>query len=369
MKPGRWMIGVATLALAVSAWGDATVYGALRGDVEAVHISGPGGSQRLVRVVNNSSYLGFRVQETLGGSLRAWAQVEGAVGLDDGTGSFAGRNTGVGLTHSAGTLVLGQWDSPYKSATGFLDPFSGTTDGVYLGVLGGNLAAVAGAEPASRGAFERRVRNVVQVWSPAQTLPLEARVAVGLGEASEVPALALRAGSLAWRTADLAAGGAVESHRGWQAGQRDDAFKLFVQISPRAGTTVGLVAERIRWRGDLAGLGIKGRSLPAALSDSAWVQVDAVLLAVQHHAGRWHLNLSVGTDFGLTTAKGRLAGSRADQLAAGLAYSLGPRTELCALAARIGNGPESANTFGSNRIAIARGTRLLAWGAGVEHRF
>lgn len=358
-----------SLALATPSRADVTLYGTVRADVEVVRLGSRDRAEHLVRVVNNSSYLGFRAQEELRPSLRAWAQIEGAVGVDDGSGAFAGRNTGVGLSSRAGTLLIGQWDSPYKSATGFLDPFSGTTDGVYLGVLGGNVATVAGADASTRVSFERRARNVVQVWSPSTLAPVEARWAVGLGESSAIPTVALSAGSLAWRSDGFSAGAAYEDHRGWQAGQRDRAVKGYGQWAAGNQTSIGLVAEHIRWRGSLSTVEIKGRSLPADLSGASWAQVDAVLVALQHHAGPWHLNLSVGTDFGVKTSLGRLAHSRAHQVAAGIAYSLGPRTELCGLYARIGNAGASANSFGSNRIAVTPGTDLVALGAGVVHRF
>lgn len=345
------------------------IYGALRADAEHVDIREPVGSQRLERLVNNSSYLGFRAREDLGGGLQAWAQIEGAVGLDDGTGAFAGRNTGVGLTGAAGAVLLGQWDSPYKLSTGFLDPFSGTTDGVYLGVLGGNLATTAGAEAGSRSSFERRVRNTVHWASPAGWGAFEARAAVGLGESDAPKTAALEAASLTWHGKALNAGAAVERHTAWLPGQHDDAVKLYAQWAISQRLAVGLVLERIQWRGNLAGLSVKGRRLPGDAVASNRVRVDAALFAMTYNIGPWHLNLNVGRDDGIQTARGRLGDSRARQLALGLAYSLGPRTELCGIAAQVGNGSNAANSFGSGRLDVAPGARLRAVGAGIVHRF
>src|SRR4051812_40696576 len=76
-----------------------TVYGRLNVDMESINFSNPtgGASANLNRISSNSSRLGFRGNEDLGGGLLAIFQIESSVNPDSGSGTFAGRDTYVGL--------------------------------------------------------------------------------------------------------------------------------------------------------------------------------------------------------------------------------------------------------------------------------
>ncbi|MEP7261842.1 MAG: porin, partial [Usitatibacter sp.] len=73
---------------------------------------------------------------------------------DSNTTTFAGRNSGIGLQGGFGSILMGRWDSPFKSASIAVDPFGDLTISGITGTLsdGGN--------------FDRRLANVVQYWSP-----------------------------------------------------------------------------------------------------------------------------------------------------------------------------------------------------------
>src|SRR5690606_14978601 len=68
--------------------------------------------------------IGFRGREALGGGLSAWFQAEMGIAVGrphvdhpaNGVNWLGGRNTGVGLDSSWGTIMAGTWDSPYKLA-------------------------------------------------------------------------------------------------------------------------------------------------------------------------------------------------------------------------------------------------------------
>lgn len=86
---------------------------------------------RTSKISSNSSRLGFKGSEDLGGGLKAVFQIESAINSDSGAAAgttLAGRNTFVGLAGGFGTVQLGHFDTPYKTATRALDPF-----GDYLG--------------------------------------------------------------------------------------------------------------------------------------------------------------------------------------------------------------------------------------------
>jgi predicted porin len=159
-------------------------------------------------VYNQSSRIGFRGEENLGGGLRAWFQAENNIAADgrqNNPASFAwgNRNTGTGLTGGWGTVMLGNWDSPYKvsvigttgmasvggwaghNATGigngdttgsnpnancgnitgtpavtFTTPAAGTTVIIPAG------AGICGQVEGGAASFHRRLSNTMQYWSP-----------------------------------------------------------------------------------------------------------------------------------------------------------------------------------------------------------
>jgi predicted porin len=180
------------LALAQSS---VTIYGAFDMSLHSYRISSPAaGGASLSRwdVYNQSSRLGFRGEENLGGGLRAWFQTE--TNLSEGRNNnpapfaWAGRNTGVGLTGGWGTVMLGHWDSPYKALGGIFDNGSvgglpghrgvllqnGDTTGSNPNLNCDNVAATAtttqtafcGQTEGGAANFHRRLSNTVQYWSP-----------------------------------------------------------------------------------------------------------------------------------------------------------------------------------------------------------
>ena len=104
-------------------------------------------------VVDESSLIGVRGTEDLGGGLKAWFQVESSAPPDAGGGTFGSRNSGVGLQGGFGSVVLGRWDSPMKLSAIFVDPFGQNT-------IGNQLAIV------NQGDFNRRENNMIQYWTP-----------------------------------------------------------------------------------------------------------------------------------------------------------------------------------------------------------
>lgn len=73
-----------------------------------------GGNPKSVRMANYGSAWGFRGTETLSSDLKVVFQVESAFSTTDGTGTFGGRETFVGLSSNTyGTLRLGRFQAPY----------------------------------------------------------------------------------------------------------------------------------------------------------------------------------------------------------------------------------------------------------------
>jgi predicted porin len=138
-----------------------TLYGRAYVTLESVEVKNSAVGRR-TRVEDQSSLLGVRGTEDLGGGLKAFFQLETAFRLDQqvtvgAQGSAIGlmnRNSGVGLQGGWGSFLMGRWDMPFKVATIAVDPFGDLT-------IGG--ITVANNDQSN---FDRRDQNVVQYWSP-----------------------------------------------------------------------------------------------------------------------------------------------------------------------------------------------------------
>ena len=146
---------VAPAAMAQTA-NPVTLYGRVYVTFESVEAKGGNAAQvsRRSRIEDQSSLFGIRGTEDLGGGLKAFFQLETAFRPDQNNTTFAARNSAVGLQGGFGSVLLGRWDMPFKSATIAIDPYGDLTPSGITGVLndGGN--------------FDRRDQNVAQYWSP-----------------------------------------------------------------------------------------------------------------------------------------------------------------------------------------------------------
>ena len=172
-------------SLALAAEGDAPtvkgnieIYGAAKVSYDMIDTGAKApADQKLYKVSTNSSRLGFKGSEDVGDGLNAVFQLELQVNLDGTSTSVVTsiptttgnptkadidkityRNTFLGLSHkAAGTLLLGIYDTPYKTSTGKLDLFVDSM-GDYNAVIG----TVNGAAN-----FELRPKDSVVYLSPS----------------------------------------------------------------------------------------------------------------------------------------------------------------------------------------------------------
>ena len=147
-----------------------TLYGRIYGTLESVEAKG--GAAPVVRrnrVDDQSSLLGVRGTEDLGGGLKAFFQLETAFRVDQNTTTFAARNSAVGLQGGFGSIFVGRWDMPFKTATIAIDPYGDLTNSGIIGVL------------SDRGNFDVRAQNIVQYWTNNYS-GFAARVALGANE-------------------------------------------------------------------------------------------------------------------------------------------------------------------------------------------
>ncbi len=160
-------LAVAGALAAPTAFADAEVYGKIRGSVDFVtnnaeYVSGSKRDDSKMSVSNQTSRIGFKGSEDLGGGLSAIFQWENAVDLDTGDGWEGARNTYIGLAGDWGQVRIGRHDSPYKMSTGRLDPFSDTL-GDYNAIIGKTLN-LSSTTPVNLG--DNRIDNVIAYVSP-----------------------------------------------------------------------------------------------------------------------------------------------------------------------------------------------------------
>ncbi len=114
-------------APAFAATANVDVYGKLHVSVSAFDDQpATGAGSNDVQISSNASRIGFKGAEDLGGGLSAIWQIESGVTLDEKSGSFATRNSFVGLKGGFGTVLLGNHDTPLKMVGRKVDLFGDT---------------------------------------------------------------------------------------------------------------------------------------------------------------------------------------------------------------------------------------------------
>ena len=150
-----------------------TLYGRLNVDMEVIinakqDLTGDSRKENLYRVNSNSSRLGVRGSEALGGGLSAIFQIESAVGATNGGGlgsTLGTRETFVGLQGGWGTFKIGYFLTPYDD----IAPIFGSVPTLITGILGSSaLWSNTGWSGNYQfgGAFDDRAPNSIRYDSP-----------------------------------------------------------------------------------------------------------------------------------------------------------------------------------------------------------
>lgn len=199
MKKSLIALAVASAFVAPVAMADTTIYGQANASFGSVN----DGTDSVMKVSSDSSRLGFKGSEDLGGGTSVVYQMESAIELDNaGAGTaLATRNSYVGLSNaSMGTVLAGRNDTPYKSATRGLDVFGDTI------ADNRNLMGRSG----SGMNFDGRNGNTVAYVSPAMSNVTVAVAYVTANEAKPTNSAVSMAGMYA--AGPISASLAYESH-------------------------------------------------------------------------------------------------------------------------------------------------------------
>ena len=419
MRFPRYALRGASIAAAIAstpvlAEDGVQIYGTFNVDVESVEARGatdagtlpPGflgatptgvNVPRRTRVTSNSSNLGFRGTETISPGLAAFFQVESAVNLDAGNTNIASRNSAVGMSGSWGSWRAGQWDTPYKTLSGAVDPmyFTGIAyTGAIIGTPGFGVGPTTAGTPATSGdgksfaagsnaSFERRQGNSIQYWSPLLS-GLAARIAYSVDEAktAKVDPRILSA-SLEYERGIFYVAYAHEDHRDYfgldalaPAGQatlvgasgssRDRGDKVVARVKV-GGTQVGVIGESLRYEKD------RGDSAPGAFRR---YKRDALALTLLQKVG------AAGTLRALVAKAWngsceRFDGSACDtsnlgarQVSVGYSYSFSKRTDMYAFYTRVSNDARASYQFANGAgLGAAPGSASIGYLLGIRHTF
>jgi len=345
---------VAPAAMAQTA-NPVTLYGRVYVTFESVEAKGGPSTAtpvpRRQRVSDQSSLLGVRGTEDLGGGLKAFFQLETGFKPDENNTTFAARNSAVGLQGGFGSVLLGRWDMPWKVATIAIDPYGDLT----LGGITGTLSDGAN--------FDRRNQNVVQYWTPT-IAGFAARLAVTSNENKTTSANPRDYGAnVTYTGGPLYAFVAYEKHKDQLGGN---------------GAAVGSAATNIVAGSDEKGWAAGGSFAFGPIKIGAQYQKIDKTNRKDQKAWMGNIVYTLGNhqfiyqymqakDGGLNSASVQQDCQSHDP---GYQYNFTKRTFLLAQYTKVKNkNTASACNFGANRLAATAGQDVEGWSLGLRHVF
>lgn len=348
-------------------------------------------------ISTDSSNIGFKGSEDLGGGLRAVYQIESTVGIDGQNTSslLASRNSKVGIAGAFGEVFYGNWDTPYKMGTYGTrvgDPFGQTDVFGFQSIMSSpGFKQVSGTylSGTNRAGFDDRANNTVGYWSHVYG-GFSGKLAYSANEGKT----ATRNPSLWSLTVNYDNGplSVVYSYVG-----RKDAFGLTV-MQPQtvvAGVPVpgtGSTGDSSKDSGQRLGAGYKFGNTTANI---LWERLDyrnsgnvvgvtnykrdAWQLGVLHEMGphKFRLRYNQAQDGSCGNVAGNCTtnGLGARQWTLGYGYSFSKRTEGYLFYTKIANRDAATYTFtiGGNADVVSGafgvGSDPQALGVGIRHSF
>lgn len=338
----------APAALAQSA-NPVTLYGRVYSTFNNIKADGGGTNVPSRNVVKDeSSFIGVRGTEDLGGGLKAFFQVESGSPVDVGGGTLGSRNSAVGLQGNFGSLLLGRWDTPMKVTSLQVDPAGQLTIADPVSVI------------SDRGNFQRRQDNLVQYWTPTWG-GFNARVMYSANEGKTGTASPSNVGfNMHYSAGPFFVGLAYEKHKD--------------QGPNSSGATVTAAGK------DERGLALAGSAkfgpFKLALMGQKFKKTDltdtkVVLVSGQYDMGKhsfWAI-YARAKDGAVSSAATQPEGKH---LGLGYYYNFSKRTTLVATYARITNNSAANYTFngnGSGTFTVSNDADPKGFGVGFRHLF
>ena len=296
-------------------------------------------------IVDESSLIGVRGTEDLGGGLKAWFQLESSAPPDAGGGTFGSRNSGVGLQGGFGTVVLGRWDSPFKLSAIFVDPYGQNTIGNQLSII-------------NTGDFNRRENNMIQYWTPNMS-GFSARFMYGANEGKTATA---NPNNVSF-SLDYAAG----------------PFRINYAREEHKDTRGNVVTAGVKEKGDNLSAtfvfgGFKVGALTQRFDATGRTKRTAYMGAVTYTTGKHDFMGSYGRnrDGAATVAAGvaKPLEPLSKMVGLGYNYNFSKRTTFMARYANMVNNGASSNAMNASGLpALALNNDPKGFGAGFRHTF
>ncbi len=371
-------------APAFAATANVDVYGVIGASVDYVDGgSGAAGdsftskdAESRARVSSNTSYIGFKGNEDLGGGLSAVWQIEQAVSIDQGAGTAAsgawaaGRNSFAGLSSKTlGTLTLGNQDTPYKTSTGKLDVFGG---GQYLA----DYRSLFG-QPTNGSV---RATNSMLYTSPDISGLTIRAMGAAQQEDGSTGSPSLYSVSGVYTNGPLFATLAYETNTYYTSGVATIASAGGYNLNGVAGSNYE--TDQKKWRAGV-GYSFGNTTLGLAYEDSDW-DINNMTLATSASGDRNAWYVSAAHKLGNVTLKAAFtkAGEIADvdntgakQFSLGASYALSKRTEMFGLYTQVKNDSAANYSLGGGATGIhavntaAAGQDPRGISLGMIHKF
>jgi predicted porin len=379
--------GAFALPLAAQAQtANVTLYGRLNLDLEFVNGKQADGSNPTVnRVSSNSSRLGVRGTESLGGGLNAIFQIESSINGETGGGNLGGRETFVGLQGSWGKATLGKFLMPLDD----LHPIFGNVPTLTTSILSTADLWAQGTLSKGAGGFDARTGNNIRYDSPSFsgfTAAIQYSTRDSSGAADAVASVAGDNGdhTSELRHANVIGGNLIYNNGPLTAGL---AFERNNKVRcPTCNDTDWSITGAYDFGTIMQGFGLR----LAAVYEKTTYELDTLVTGGGDlKRDFWGISGTIPVGGGKvyafwgragegkgSTADGNAVGglvkgpnSRSDQWEISYSYSLSPRTLLYTGYVRLQNESAAKYTFNINAYTIAQGGKPGGLVFGVVHFF
>ena len=236
------MVGTALACGTAVSQADVNIYGKVHVSLDSLDSGGSDSGANAASglfLSSNSSRIGFKGSEDLGDGLKAMWQVEGTVGIADGGGQFATRNSFVGVSGGFGSVLLGRHDTPFKTVGRKVDFFGDQ--------IGDSRNLISGANPG----FDLRPNDVLAYHSPNWSgFKLDVALVV---EDGTVDASAFSVSGM-YKTDAFMVGAAMENHgEGLTAGADSDSGMRIVGSFKAGPAKINALYQTLSDVGGVAG--------------------------------------------------------------------------------------------------------------------
>ena len=369
--------------------GNVTIYGQVNASVVmADNGDGTGAASASkgtssTRISSDQSRLGLKGSEDLGGGTSAIWQIESGITADAGSGTWASRNTFVGLAgESWGDIKLGNNDSPYKSSTRGLDLFADTVadNRSVVGIIGQGTSSLD-ARNSSSLTYTSPDLSGFKV-SAQYVAAAEGATTNGTNKGSNFSA------SLAYNAGPITAAAAMVQMKAGATGTGTSAVSTApFTVAALSTTTAATPAVDDKLRGLRLGGGYK---MDAVTVNAVFERIES---DITHAGGRTDLvktnSIYVGGKFAVSgsdavkvayTRRGdvgegaqKVSQSKVSQWSVGYDHAMSKRTSVYALYTKMNNdnisGLGLTNASSDSVSARANGADPTAFAFGVKHSF